>query len=69
MNKEKDKKKIKSRHTANDNQDGNPSFDGLKSEGFQRHNDLCCPVIKDQKSVEGKLCDETHHEDLSDLLH
>ena len=58
-----EKKKIKARYT-NAEREGNSSFDGWKSVGLKRYNDLCLEVIKDRRSGEGVYFDEKYCEAL-----
>ena len=59
----KAKKQIKSKYT-NDEREGNSSFDGWKSTGLQRYNELVYHVIKNRKSKGGKSFDKNYNEDL-----
>ena len=59
----KAKKQIKSKYT-NDEREGNSSFDGWKSTGLQRYNELVYHVIKNRKLQVGKTFDKQYNEDL-----
>ena len=50
----------------NNVREGDSSFDGWKSEGLQRHNQLVHAVIKNRQSQSGKDFDKDHMTNLED---